>query len=81
MKTLTISDLQVGKTYRIVDMGDTELGGCELVREDGSFTVSEINDTVQCSKGDAMFRHDVDEEWALFCLNETTTFEEVIKGE
>lgn len=81
MTTLTVSDLQVDKTYRIVDMGDTDLGGCTLIHDDGSFTVSEINDTVQCSAGDASFINDGDEKWALFELTETTTFEEVIKGE
>lgn len=81
MTTLTVSDLQVGKTYRIVDRGDTDLGGCTLIRDDGSFTVSEINDTVQCSAGDASFNRRDCFEWALFNLDETTTFEEVIKGE
>lgn len=81
MIKLTVSDLQVGKTYRIVDMGDTDLGGCTLLREDESFTISQIEGLITCSKGDATFCGIDDEEWALFLLDETTTFEEVIKGE
>lgn len=81
MTTLTVSDLQVGKTYRIVNMGDTDLGGCELLREDKSFTISQVEGIITCSVGDASFCNIADEEWGLFMSDETTTFEEVIKGE
>jgi hypothetical protein len=74
--TLTVKDLEVGKTYRIVDLNNNCFGGCEF-DPTASFTVSKIRSGQYT---DLIYVDNVvyDGElgtWCVFSSDDTTTFE------
>lgn len=71
--TLQVKDLEVGKSYRILDLGDADLGGCEF-NTSLPFTVYKIDADGNVQLDNVSFRGGLGI-WYVFSAEETTTFE------